>query len=170
MSALASLATPDDVEVGSAAWYAQRWERARRLAGHLLGDWADAEDVASEVLLRVWARWERHGLPDNPDAYVARALRNEVVNRFRRRDRERRSLALSRVPTDVAGPEDHTAERDHVDRLLRHLTPADRDTVVAHYLDDRSCEDIADELALAPASVRARLHRSRRRLAALPHG
>ncbi|GGI06957.1 RNA polymerase sigma factor [Egicoccus halophilus] len=148
-------------------WYAHNWDRARRFAAARLRDTTEAEDVASDVLLRVWARWERIGRPDDPDAYLFRALRNELVTRYRRRDLERRTMDRRPTPSVIdAGPEEHVAHRDEVDRLLEQLAPADRRTVVAHYLEDRSCDDIAQELSLATASVRSRLHRSRRQLAA----
>ena len=48
------------------SWYAEQWPAAQRHAARLLGDGSTAEDIASDVLLKVWPRWQVAGLPEVP--------------------------------------------------------------------------------------------------------
>jgi RNA polymerase sigma-70 factor, ECF subfamily len=76
------------------------------LAYRLLGSRADAEEVVQEVLGRVWdgrARWSTYDVP--LERYCYRAVRNEAINRLRRRRREtawyRRAAAESGEKTAI---------------------------------------------------------------------
>lgn len=149
-------------------WYAEQWPAALRLARHLLRDATAAEDVASDVLLRVWERWRVTGLPDAPEAYVARAIRNAVASVYRRRDRDRALLAKVPEVAVTADPGDAFADELTVADVLRRLPEAERTTVRLAYLQDLSTEQVARQLGVQPATVRSRLHRARRRLAAAP--
>jgi RNA polymerase sigma-70 factor, ECF subfamily len=158
-------ATPTDL----ASWYAARWEPSRRLATRLLGNPEDGADVAAAVLVDVWARWQVTGMPDTPDAYLNRAIRNRVASHFQRRDRERAAVqrfAAHAGRSPQVGPEDRAADRDAVDHLLARLPDDERRTVSLLYLSDLTCTETARELGIRPVSVRSRVHRSRRRLAA----
>lgn len=155
----------DDAEAFG-AWYQGHWPRVSQLAHHLLGDRLEAEDLASDVLIRVWSRWQVAGEPDNPQAYLRRAVGNEVATRIRRRTAERRAMArVSATARDDSAPDESIADRAHVDWLLAHLGVPERQTVISFYLEDRSCVDIASATGLAVSSVRSRLHRGRRHLA-----
>jgi RNA polymerase sigma factor (sigma-70 family) len=153
----------DDAAFGS--WYAARWEPTRRLAARLVGDRTVAEDIAAEVLLNVWRRWQVTGPPDAPDAYLARAVRNRVASHFRTKARDRAltaRLSSDEVTPDHAGP---VADRDEVAGLLGRLPEAERTTLSMIYLDGLSAAEVARRLGLQPASVRSRVLRGRRRLA-----
>jgi RNA polymerase sigma factor (sigma-70 family) len=152
-------------DAGFGRWYAERWEPTRRLATHLVGDRTVAEDIASEVLLNVWRRWQVAGPPDAPDAYLARAVRNRVASHFRTEARARAltaRLGAAEVAPDHAGP---VADRDAVVDLLGRLPEAERTTMSMIYLDGLTAAEVARRLGLQPASVRSRVLRGRRRLA-----
>jgi RNA polymerase sigma-70 factor, ECF subfamily len=150
-----------------AAWYAGHWEPARRLATRLVGDPTDGEDIAATVLLSVWERWERTGLPDAPGAYLNRAIRNRVASHFQRRDRERHATQRlgDGLGAAVEDPQQTVTDRIEVDELLARLPDDERRTVALRYLADLPCDDTARVLGIRPVSVRSRIHRSRRRLA-----
>jgi RNA polymerase sigma-70 factor, ECF subfamily len=126
-----------------------------------------AEDVAAEVLCRVWARWETAGLPRSPTAYLARATRNAAASTIRRAARDRH--LLRRLDHDLPEPDPGVliAERAEVADLLDRLPAAEREAVELYYLEDLSADEIATRLGIRPVSVRSRLLRSRRRLAAV---
>jgi DNA-directed RNA polymerase specialized sigma24 family protein len=105
------------------------------------------------------------GVPEAPEAYLARAVRNEVASHFRRRGRER--TAVGRLE---AGHADRSAEvialeREGVRLLLSALPTADRRTFALRGLADLPFDEIARELQLQPVSVRSRVRRTRRRTA-----
>jgi RNA polymerase sigma-70 factor, ECF subfamily len=158
--------TTTDDELGFAAWYAASWDSARRLATRLVGDPTDGEDLAASVLVDVWHRWRTVGMPDRPDAYLQRAIRNRSTAVFRRRDRDRSVAALIPDLATIPSPEDAVVVRDEVGQLLGGLPDEDRRTVEFLYLDGLSCAETARRLGVRPASVRSRVHRTRRRLAA----
>lgn len=147
-----------------ADWYTHQWGPTLGLASRLLGDVAAAEDVAAEVLARVWARWEVAGVPRWPNAYLAQATRNAVASTMRRGARERELIERFDVDTHEPDPGDRIVESAAVTDLLNDL-PADvRETLEMFYLQDLSAEEIADRLGIEPVSVRSRLCRGRRRL------
>jgi RNA polymerase sigma-70 factor, ECF subfamily len=159
---------PSSDELAFAAWYAASWDGARRLATRLVGDATDGEDLAASVLVDVWHRWHTTGRPDTPDAYLHRAIRNRSANVFRQRARDR-SVGAAPLDPDAAttpGPEDTVVVRDEVAQLLDRLPDEDRRTLELLYLDDLSGAEAARRLGLRPASVRSRVLRTRRRLAA----
>jgi RNA polymerase sigma-70 factor, ECF subfamily len=165
----ALLTVGDEAELFT-SWYARRWEPTVRHAASLLGDRADAEDVAAEVLAKVWERWRTAGEPEHPVAYVRRAVSNHVASRFRRRALERAVSCFGSDPVATESHERAVADGAEVSWLLEQLDTAERAALSAHYLEDRSCADIAAEAGIAVASVRSRLHRGRRRLAATAAG
>ena len=159
---------PSALGYGSYAdWYADRWLPTRDLATRLLGDAAAAEDVAAEVLCRVWARWQTAGVPRSPNAYIARATRNAVASAIRRDVRDRRILERLASDQQVPDPGDRVAERAAVADLLDRLPAVEREVLVLFYLEDLSADEIATRLGIRPVSVRSRLCRTRRRLAAV---
>jgi RNA polymerase sigma-70 factor, ECF subfamily len=158
--------TPTEADHAFAAWYAASWEGARRLATRLVGDATDGEDLAASVLVDVWHRWRTAGMPDRPDAYLHRAIRNRSSTVFRQRDRDRAGAPLTLDLATAPGPEDTIVVRDEVEQLLGRLPDDDRRTVELLYLDGLSCAETARRLGVRPASVRSRVHRTRRRLAA----
>jgi RNA polymerase sigma factor (sigma-70 family) len=149
-----------------ADWYAHHWQPTRNLAMGLLGDPAAAEDVAAEVLCRVWDRWQAAGVPDRPTAYLAQATRNAVTSAIRRNVRDRRLVEKLASDRHEPDPGDRIGERAEVVALLERLPEPEREAVTLFYLEDLSADEIAARLGIRPVSVRSRLCRSRRRLAA----
>ena len=63
---------------------AERMPGVLRFAAVLAGDRATAEDLAQEVLIRAYSRWDRIGCLDRPELYVRKMILNEFLN-WRRR-------------------------------------------------------------------------------------
>ena len=59
-----------------------------RFAAVLAGDRATAEDLAQEVLIRAYARWDRIGCLDRPELYVRKMMLNEFLSWRRRSSRQ----------------------------------------------------------------------------------
>lgn len=150
-----------------ADWYAHHWNPTRNLAARLLGDAAAAEDIAAEVLCRVWTRWQRAGVPRWPTAYLNQATRNAVASAVRRDVRDRQMLERFASDQQEPDPADSVGERAAVSELLDRLPAAEREAVVLFYLEDLSADEIARRLGIEPGSVRSRLCRGRRRLVAV---
>jgi RNA polymerase sigma-70 factor (sigma-E family) len=121
----------------------------------LAGQRATAEDLAQEVLIKVYARWDQIGQLDRPELYVRKMILNEFLS-WRRRswrlvpagDSE---LTAASMPDHATGYAEHAAMLDDIARLPRRQ----RAVLVLRYYEDRSDAEIADLLGCAPGSVRA---------------
>jgi RNA polymerase sigma-70 factor (sigma-E family) len=127
---------------------------AYRVAFRILGDRAEAEDVAQETLARAVLRWSR--LEARPEGWVSRVASNLAVDRYRRQ-------ARSRGRRDVSGPigvvDDRMGERADLVAALRSLPRRQREVVVLRYLADLSEADVAATLGCSVGSVKT--HASR---------
>lgn len=147
-------------------WYQTHWMQAVGFAYRLTGDASLAEDIAADALLRSWQRWQMIGAPERPWAYVVRVIRNLVATHFRRLQQDRSRLGvLAALPQP--SHESGIVDRAYVRYLLPLLPANERTAVALHYLDDAPSAEVADHLAVRPATARSHLHRARRRLAAL---
>lgn len=138
---------------------------ARRLHTALClvtADSFEAEEIAQEAFVRVYERWDRVGVLDDPTGYVFRVAMNVFRDRFRRT-----SLAMRRVLRLAPTAEDElqrVEDRDAVVRLLRDLDPQQRAAVVLTAILGYSAEDAGRMLGLRPSSVRSLTTRARAHL------
>jgi RNA polymerase sigma-70 factor (sigma-E family) len=136
------------------------WPRLRRSAYLLTGDHHLAEDLAQTALARTYAHWRRVRRSDAL-AYARRVLVNANIDRLRRR----RMLEVGDGDhgTDLAQvaerPDGRADERDELVRLLRTLTERERRVVVLRHYFDLSEREVAEELGIAPGTVKSTLAR-----------
>jgi len=132
---------------------------AYRAAYRVTGDAAAAEDAASEALVRAGLRWRR--IRDRALPWVVRVATNLAIDQARRRVREHPEGRAG----DAEGPggpgDGIEAVQASIDlhRALKALPKRQREVVVLRYFGDLSEREIADELGLAPGSVKS--HASR---------
>ena len=128
----------------------------------LTGDRQDGQDLAQEVLVRVWQHWDTVALCDHPEAWARRVMRNLASNRWRRNKLKTAALFLAVAEQDP-GPE--SGHLDIIDALGR-LAARPRQAMVLHAVVGLTVEEIAVELKVPTGTVRSWLHRSRAILAA----
>jgi RNA polymerase sigma-70 factor, ECF subfamily len=64
----------------------------------VLGDFDLAEEAVQEAFVVALERWPRHGIPDNPGAWITTTARNKAIDRLRRQRRlEEKRDALARL-------------------------------------------------------------------------
>jgi RNA polymerase sigma-70 factor (ECF subfamily) len=137
-----------------------------RLVGQLFlvtGDLHEAEDVVQEAFARAAVRWSTIRTYDLPEAWFRRVALNLAASAARRR---RRWLA---VRARLAQPPEQPPASDEVLELLQalgRLPMSQRQPLVLHYLLQLPVEQVARELGISTGSVKARLFRGRRALAA----
>ena len=122
-----------------------------------LGGGADAEDIAQEALVRVWARWEQVGPSESPAGYAFTVARNL----WRRRMREVLPLDEARETHD---PSDHLGAVDVAQLLLTTFTTLSRQQRSVLLLIDAAGYDtaeVAERLGITPSTVRVHLARAR---------
>jgi RNA polymerase sigma-70 factor, ECF subfamily len=137
-----------------------------RLVGQVTlvtGDRFEAEDVVQEALARAAVRWSRLRHYDLPEAWVRRVALNLAANNARHR--RRRLAALLRL-----GPPAPVPAVDVTDlalaEALRALPLAQRQALVMHHLLGMPVGEVAATLRVPAGTVKARLYRGRRALAA----
>lgn len=120
----------------------------------------EAEEVVQEALLRAYLGLSQLRAADRFAAWVCGIAVNLAKMRLRRHAVQRQALAIAGADALVTADEDRellALVRDAVD-----LLPAgQRDVVLMHYVDELSCEEIANLLGTTPGAVRVRLHRAR---------
>lgn len=128
----------------------------------LTGDPYRGEDLAQAALVTTYRRW-KHLNPDEPHAYVRRAMVNGHTSLWRRRRRE------AHLPDDLALPSTSgiPGSYDDVDlvlRALRVLPPRQRAVIVLRYYDDLSEAEIARTLGCSAGTVKSQSSRAMRAL------
>jgi len=138
-----------------------------RYCARMTGSVADGEDVVQDTLAR--ACFELSHMTELPPLrpWLFRIAHHRAIDRWRRESlRATEPLeAADDVAADAAlEPEQATARRQAVQAALSSflaLAPAQRACVILKDVLDHSLEDIAEELSLSVAAVKAALHRGR---------
>jgi len=139
-----------------------RLDRAARL---ILRDPELARDAVQEGLIRAWRDLPSLRDPDRFDAWLHRLIVNACIDQTRRR--RRRPIEVELTPIHAPATSDMSgalADRDQVDRVLRHLDEAGRAIVVLHYFVGLPLTEVANALGIPVGTVKSRLHRSLREM------
>ncbi len=151
--------------------------RVYRLARHLVGNDADAEDVTQDVFVQVLRKLPTFRAEAALPTWLYRVAVNAALACRRRRAAQTRHQ-VSGDPTDLAADGRHLVlGQDRANRPLdgavdheQHQLIAEavarlpeeyRDVYVLADLEDLSCPQIAEIFGLSTAAVKSRLHRAR---------
>jgi RNA polymerase sigma-70 factor (ECF subfamily) len=135
-------------------------ERAR-LFGALsvmTGSRHEAEEIMQDAFLRLWERWERVSAMDEPVGFLYRT----AMNLYRKR--LRRAAVALRKATNLLPPDDALAAveaRDQATRLLRTLTPREREALVLTAYLGYSTDEAGGLLGIKASTVRVLTTRAR---------
>jgi RNA polymerase sigma factor (sigma-70 family) len=110
-----------------------------------------AEDVAAEVLARVYVDWSRLGAQPWLDAWITRVATNLAIDQVRR---SKRRLPTVRV---TAGGEVEV-RLDLADAVAR-LPRRQREAIALRYFGDLAENDVAALLGISVGSVKTHIHR-----------
>ena len=153
----------DEIDEFSALFAAHQ-RSVYQLAFLLCGDRSLAEEATAEVFAKVYRRWDR-ARPDDPGAYLRRAVVNQVRGRFRRLRLERANSDRRSGDDRGARPfEDWSADRDELRRALMVLPPKQRAAIVLRYFEDLPEAEVADVLGISVGTVKGYVSRGLDRL------
>jgi len=142
----------------------QREAQVLRTAFRILGNWADAEDVAQEVFLRL----HRRGLVFANDAAAGGWLYRVTVNLCLDRTRSRRpSQELPDVPSRERSAEAAVLMEEKKQRLmaaLATLPTKERAAVVLREIEGLSTVEVAAALGSSEVTVRSQISKALGRL------
>ncbi len=149
------------------------------LAFSIVRDAALAEDLSQTIFVKVWQALPKFDGRAALSTWLYTIARNTCLTAV---ERERRIVPLEDFAevadddgdpmvfgTAQAGVESagQAAAEYDVAKLLEQLPEPYRRVVVLFYLEDRSCEEVGELLSMPTGTVKALLHRGRKRLAAL---
>ena len=134
-----------------------------RYALAVLGNPADAEDVAQTTFLNAYRAFRRGQRPLQPHNWLVKIAHNVCRMRWRQAGHRPREIALENAP-ETAAPESDHPDLDEVLQALGRLSFNQRSAIVMRELEGRSCREIAEVLGLTVGAVEALLFRARKRL------
>ena len=142
-----------------------------RTAYLIAWDFAAAEDLVQECLLRVARQWPRVRAMAYPPAYARQILVHLALDDGRRRTRHRDELAHA-VAHPVAEHEDDGAVRllggvessTDLTKALGELAPRQRVTLMLRYFDDLSEAQVAEVMGCSVGTVKSTTSRALQRL------
>ena len=145
-------------------------------AVRLLGEPAEAEDVAQQVFLKAFERFEEIGASPAAAGWLKTVARNICLNhlsRYRSRWRffselARQDDAGEETTFDVSGPViaptqrmEQADERERLELALRALPAHQRVPLVLYHFEEVGYDEIASTLGISLAKVKTDIHRGR---------
>jgi RNA polymerase sigma-70 factor (sigma-E family) len=139
----------------------------RRIVGQIYamtGSLHEAEDCAQEAYARAWQQWGRLSAGDRqPEAWVRTVAARLAVSSWRKAVNR---LAAHRREHQVAAVSGMNPDHIAIVAALRQIPPDQRLAIVLYHYASLSVGEIAAETGVPPNTVKARLARGRKALAA----
>jgi RNA polymerase sigma-70 factor (ECF subfamily) len=152
----------EDAAVESKRAFELFFERARpALTGYaflMTGNLTEAHELAQEALARTWSRWDRVQHYEHQDAWARKVLRNLVIAKWRRWQRE---LALPPPTAATLGGEDAIVAHLDVVAALRSIPLKQRHAVVLHDFVGLTVSVIAADMGVPQGTVKSWISRGR---------
>ena len=124
----------------------------------MTGDRFEAEEVMQDAFLKLWERWDRVSAMDQPVGFLYRTAMNLYRKRLRRAGvAMRKAVNLARQDDAL----DAVETRDEAVRLLRTLTPREREAIVLTAYLGYSTEEAGKLLGIKANTVRVLTMRAR---------
>jgi RNA polymerase sigma-70 factor, ECF subfamily len=169
----ALLARAQAGDVGAFEQLSARYaDRLFLLLVRLLGDWAEAEDVAQEVMLRAWRGIARFRGRSSYFTWLYRIAVNEANRALGQRARRPADVPIGAVElpgppaADPARQAENTELRQALGRALAELPPPLRTAIVLRDVEGLSTQEAAEITGIGQAAFKSRLHRARLRVRA----
>ncbi len=125
---------------------------------------AIAEEVLQEALTQLWASPTTPSEPADFRRYLYRIVASRATDYHRRQALVRRVRFWAPVPADPMAEIERRAGDQEMGRLLRSLSPRERQVAYLYYFEDQPSEEISRALGIKPATVRVLLHRTVQKL------
>ncbi len=147
--------------------------RLIRYASGRTGDKDLGEDVAQEALTALVWRWRQYGPPESPEAFAFAIARRRAWRATVKRRLLVPLAMLTERPDTARGPHElAVAEADGraARRAIARLPSREREALLLVAAGGMRTAEAARMLGIAESALRMRMHRGRRRLAALLGG
>ena len=144
--------------------YQQHAASVYRYARAVLGNHADAEDVAQQTFLNAYRSLAQGTKPRKAENWLMTIAHNEVRRHLRDTRAQRQEVELD---TELADrPQERPEPGVHdVLRALQHLTPNQRSALVMREFEGRSYAEISGIMGISQSALETLMFRARRSLA-----
>jgi len=145
-------------------------DKVFRLIFSMLRDRAQAEDCTQDVLLRIWKALPGFAGQSQLSTWIYAIAKNGALSEIRKRkptvsiDQNDDEDGYNPAVAALAAPDADDSATVSVGQLLDQLPERYRQAVVLFYMEDKSYEQTATSLGLPLGTVKALLHRARKRL------
>ncbi|HEY6641545.1 RNA polymerase sigma factor [Povalibacter sp.] len=143
-------------------------EKVFRLSFSMLRNHAMAEDTTQDVFLRVWRALPGFAGQSSLSTWIYAITRNACLSELRKK---RPTVSMNGDEDEydaevaaLASPDPDDSATVSVTQLLDQLPERYRQAVTLFYMEDKSYELTAESLGLPLGTVKALLHRARKRL------
>lgn len=145
-------------------------DKVFRLSFSMLRERAMAEDTTQDIFLRVWRALPGFAGQSQLSTWIYAIAKNACLSELRKRrptvslDQSDEEDSYNPAVAALAAPEADDSATVSVGQLLEQLPERYRQAVVLFYMEDKSYEQTATSLGLPLGTVKALLHRARKRL------
>jgi len=145
-------------------------DKVFRLTFSMLRDRAMAEDTTQDVFLRIWRALPGFAGQSQLSTWIYAIAKNGALSELRKRrptvslDQNDDEDSYNPAVAALAAPEADDSATVSVGQMLDQLPERYRQAVVLFYMEDKSYEQTAASLGLPLGTVKALLHRARKRL------
>lgn len=145
-------------------------DKVFRLIFSMLRDRALAEDCTQDVLLRIWKALPGFAGQSQLSTWIYAIAKNGALSEIRKRkptvslDQNDDEDGYNPAVAALAAPEADDSATVSVGQMLDQLPERYRQAVILFYMEDKSYEQTATSLGLPLGTVKALLHRARKRL------
>lgn len=143
-------------------------DRIFRLTFSMLRNHAMAEDTTQDIFMRVWRALPGYGAQAALSTWIYAISRNACLSELRKK---RPTVSMDGDEDEynpevaaLAAPDPDDSATVSVTQLLDQLPERYRQAVTLFYMEDKSYEQTASSLGLPLGTVKALLHRARKRL------
>lgn len=134
-------------------------------AEYILHNKSDAEDIASNVLVKIVSFAKKHPKPniDNAGAYINAMVRNTAIDFI---NRKKKSVSVESLDTVVKEPSvaDDWAGYIDLQNIVSTLSDQDQQIVQMYYFYDYKIKTIAKELNIPIGTIKWKLNQIRKKL------
>jgi RNA polymerase sigma-70 factor (ECF subfamily) len=150
------------------------WRKVFNIAYKFVGKHDEAEDLAQEIFLKIFKSLDTFDRRANFQTWLISISRNLCIDHYRSVRKERETIDRDVDANDLSppsadpGPVAALEQRDRVSLLrqaLGALPDSLRTALVLRDIQERSYQEIADQLRLPEGTVKSRINRGRTELA-----
>jgi len=139
-----------------------------RFAASMLRNGQESEDVAQEVMIKLWDRRDTLQHIDNVEAWAIRATRNMAIDRMRHSSWRTGDVEVLYAHASSALSADERVEQQEaveaVFTEMNALPELQRSILHLREVEQKTYEEIATTLQLSDAQVKVYLHRARKKI------